>query len=739
MSKPVDRVLSRAMQYAATNRHEYLTVEHVLWSLLQEKEIASLLLQPALLKDDLTMYLNGEGSLEVPVSYTYTEPRRTSELTRVFQRAVAQTALSKIPEPTLECILISIMDEVDSHAAFLLEKHGTDRNKLVEQIKSKTSSDGSNNGTPDSALDEFCRNLNDDGKTGSIDPVIGREAEIAHTIEVLAQRKKNNVILVGDPGVGKTAIAEGLARMIVNKEVPDAIADKVVYSMDIGSMVAGTKFRGDFEERIKNVLKDVVKRGNVILFIDEIHMLMGAGAGTGGGVDASNMLKPLLAKGKLMCVGATTYEEFAQHIEKDRALMRRFQKMDVAEPTPDVAKKILAGVAKYYTKFHNVDYDDGVLDNAVDLSVRYLRSKHLPDKAIDLIDAAAACVKLAGGSLVTNDDIIKAVSRTAKIKTDMINTSENEAIAVLDTRLKDKVYGQDEAINAIVESVQLAKVGIRDEHKPIGNFLFVGPTGTGKTHICKELASVIGSKLVRFDMSEYQEKHSVAKFIGAPPGYVGHGEGKTGDGLLISEVENNPNCVLLLDEIEKAAPEVAQILLQVMDDGRLTSSKGKTVDFSNVILVMTSNLGAKDADKRGIGVGSSDFQEGAIDKALTDFFPPEFRNRVDSIIRFNKLAQENMGKIVDAEIMSLDAKLANKNISVVLSNSARIWLSEQGYDPKMGARPLKRLIEHEVKKPIAKMILAGEITDGGIISVGYTASKVTFKVKRIKAEVTSTK
>jgi ATP-dependent Clp protease ATP-binding subunit ClpA len=541
---------------------------------------------------------------------------------------------------------------------------------------------------------------------------------------------------VGHPGVGKTALAEGLAKKIVDGEVPDALAAKEVYSLDISALLAGTKYRGDFEERLKKVLKGIEKKGNVILFIDEIHMIMGAGSASQGSMDAGNILKPMLAKGKLRCMGATTYDEYETHFEKDKALKRRFHKYDVDEPSVKDTKRILKGLKKYYEKFHGVTYDKGTLDVATDLSERYMKNKFRPDKAIDIMDLAGAKAKLANVETVDMNYILQTVSKLAKIPMDMIDIKENDAIATLDSKIKDKVYGQDEAIETLVDAIILSKSGIREPNKPIGSYILLGPTGVGKTYVTKQLAKILGVKLVRFDMSEYMEKHTASKLIGAPPGYVGHGEGEAGSGQLISEVENNPNCVLLLDEIEKAHPDVVQILLQVMDEARLTSGTGKTVDFSNTILLMTSNLGAAESEKLNIGFAAQE-RTGEDDKAYKKYFTPEFRNRVDGVIKFNKLGHEEMKLIVSREVDRLNELLLDKKVTVSCLAKAKEKLAELGYDPKMGARPLARLFQEKIKKPISKQILFGDLINGGRVRIGVDDEELSLTFTPGKAPVTT--
>lgn len=727
MSKKVEKMVERAVTVAANNRHEYVTVEHILLSLLHEKDIGELLLavgaQPAKIKADVVAFL-GDPSLKRPEIMDGTVPKRTAATNRVFQRAMTQLLFSGQSDLTNAAVLISILSEDTSHSAYFLGKHGVTYQKLVEQLRANASSSG-NGQTANNPLEQYARNLSADAERGDIDPVIGRDKEIQDTVEILARRRKQNVVYVGDAGVGKTSIAEGLALKIYKKEVPKALADRVVYSLDLGALIAGAKFRGDFEERLKNVLEQIKKLGNVILFIDEIHMVLGAGSTTGNTMDASNLLKPMLARGELTCIGATTYDEYHEHFEKDKALTRRFQKYDIKEPTAAETKAILAGVVKHYEKFHGVTYGDGTVDLCVDMADRYMKNKFFPDKAFDIMDSAGAVAKLQGRKAVTRDMVLAQTAKLTKMPINMIDVKENTGLEHLAPKLKDKVYGQDEAIDRVVEAIYISKAGLRDRSKPVGSFLFTGPTGTGKTYTAKKLAETLGVHFARFDMSEYMEKHTVSKFIGAPPGYVGHGEGKMGEGQLIQTVESNPNCVLLLDEVEKANPDVLTVLLQVMDAGRLTSSKGKTVDFSNVILIMSANLGAADAEKLRIGFGDQD-NGGAVDAEIRKFFSPEFRNRLDGVVKFNKLTLNEMTLIVNAEIEKSERMLAERNVSIWLTQQARVWLAEHGYDPKMGARPFERLYEEKVKRQLSKEILFGKLANGGTANVDVVDGEFVF-------------
>jgi len=710
-SKKVEKMVERAVHLCNDNNHEYITLEHILLSLLTEKDINELLLnigsQPNRIKLDLVQHLT-DPSLKKPEHLRHIMPKRTAVVNRTFQRGLTQGIFDGSTELTLEALLISIMSEEESHAYYFLTKNDVTKEKLVNYLKKEHEKTKAGEESP---LKQYCRNLNQDSRDGLIDPVIGRETEIADTIEILACRKKNNIIYVGPSGVGKTSISEGLAKKIVDKEVPKTLLDKTVFSLDIGSLLAGTKFRGDFEERLKGVLKEIEKLGNVILFIDEIHMIMGAGASTGTSMDAANLLKPLLAKGKLMCIGATTDDEYATHIEKDKALMRRFYKYDILPPSIEDSKRILNGLEKYYSTFHNVTYEAGTLDACVDLSSRYMKNKFLPDKAIDIMDYAGAKAKLNENQVITHDLIMETVSKLAKIPLNMIDIKENTNLENLASRIKDNVFGQDAAVDSLVEAIYVSKSGLRAESKPIGNFLFVGPTGTGKTLLAKSLASALNVKLVRFDMSEYQEKHSVSKLIGTSAGYVGF-DGPNGEGQLIREIQNNPNCVLLLDEIEKAAPEIYSLLLQIMDDARLTSGTGKTVDFSNVTLIMTSNSGAANAETLKIGFGNQE-KTSAIADSVKTTFTPEFRNRLDSVIKFNKLTEHDIMFIVSTELDKISNSIADKNIVINVQYDTREWLAKKGYDPLMGARPLSRLIHEKIKIPLSKEMLFGSLKNGG--------------------------
>lgn len=728
-TKRVEKMIERAVSIANDNNHEYITLEHILLSLLHEKDVNELILsinsQPAKIKADVIQFL-GQPELKKPDALKDVPAKRTAVLQRTFQRALTQLVFSGRNELSNEAVLLSILSEETSHAYYFLGKNGVSREKIIQQLR-KAEEKGKAGDAEESPLDLFARNLNKEASDGTIDPVIGRENEVKDTIEILARRKKNNVVYVGEPGVGKTALAEGLALKIVKKEVPKALQEKVVYSLDLGALLAGTKFRGDFEERLKGVLDEVKKKGNVIMFIDEIHMILGAGSTTGSQMDAGNLLKPMLAKGQLMCVGATTYDEFHEHFEKDKALLRRFQKYDINQPSAAETKLILQGIAYQYEKFHGITFEPGTTDLCVDLADRYMKNKFFPDKAIDIMDSSGAIAKLLEEKTVTLDTVLTQAGKLAKIPPQMMDMKENDALSNLAPRVKNVVYGQDEAIDNLVAAIYLSKSGLRNPTKPIGSFLFTGTTGTGKTYTAKQLAKALGVKFNRFDLSEYMEKHTVSKLIGAPPGYVGHGEGKMGEGQLIQAIDTDPNCVLLLDEVDKAHPDVMTVLLQVMDDGRLTSAKGKTVDFSNVIIIMSANLGSADAEKLKIGFGNQD-NSGAVDKEIKRFFSPEFRNRLDAIVKFNKLTMVEMNLIVNAEVDKTEAMLVPKNITLNVTQQARTWLAEHGYDPKMGARPFERLFEAKVKMPMSKEILFGKLVNGGRASVDLVDGEIKVDV-----------
>jgi ATP-dependent Clp protease ATP-binding subunit ClpA len=711
MNEPLDNIITCAVNYASERNHEYVTLEHLMLCCLEDEDVISVLdeiddqHEADHARNDLVNYLADDtvNGLKGEIVYNG-KPKKTESVERVMQRAFAQVIFSSRDQVSSIDLFVSILSEVDTHAKYICELNGIDRLSVVQVLTAM------NNTTGLKEAEEFLINLNAKAADMEIDPLIGRHEEVSDVVHILARRKKNNPLLIGEPGVGKTAIAEGLALKIVEGQVPNALKDKIVYSLDIGSLLAGTKYRGDFEERIKVVLDSLEADKNVILFIDEIHMIMGAGSAGSSNVDVANLLKPLLGRGKLLTMGATTNDEYSTHFEKDKALLRRFQRVDIEPTDVPTTIEIMKGLKPFFEEFHGVTYTDDLVSKSVDLADRYIKNKFFPDKAVDVIDAAGATVKLRGEEIVNTPDIVQVISKMSKIGVDVIDVDSTEGYKSLDKRIKTKVYGQDDAVDQIVEAILVAKAGLREEGQPIGSFLLVGPTGTGKTETAKQLADQMEAKLIRFDMSEYQERHSVSKLIGAPPGYVGHAEGKMGQGQLLTSVEENPNCVLLLDEVEKAAPEVLQILLQVMDDGRLTGATGKTTDFSNVIMLMTSNLGAAAGETNKIGFGDQQKKDTDV-KAIKAFFAPEFRNRLDAVIKFNKLGKPVIQKIVGRLEDEINKQLSDKNVEITLDDSAIEYFIENGYSPDMGARPLKRLFEKDLKKPLSKKILFEDLKD----------------------------
>jgi len=715
-SKHIDTIIQNAVLKAETLQHEYMTVEHLTVCLLEsnkiKKVLADLQIDGDRIEKDLNDFLeNNDFNGLFSANGLKGAPKKTQSVDRIIQRALAQVIFSGRDEIQPLDLFVSILSEDESYAKYYCEMNGLDRNMIVDHIDQKFR-------TAKSAelIEEYTTNLNEEALKHKIDPLIGREQEVDDLVHILARRKKNNVVIVGEPGVGKTAIAEGLAKRIVDEQVPPMLRNKVVYSLSVGDLLAGTRYRGDFEERLKMVLEVLSDNPNTILFIDEIHMIMGAGSTGGGAVDVANMIKPVLGKGKLLTIGATTPDEFANSFEKDRALMRRFARLDIQQTSVEDTKEICRGLKEYYEKFHVVSYTDEILDKIVDLTDRYIKNKYFPDKALDVVDAVGAKVKLAGNKDVQLSDVIQIVSKISKVNANLVDVEKKDGYQNLDARIKKQVYGQDEAVDRIVESILVAKAGLREKNKPIGTFLFVGPTGTGKTETARALASNMESKLIKFDMSEYMERHSVSKLIGAPPGYVGHAEGKMGQGQLLAEVEENPNCILLLDEVEKAAPEVLNVLLQIMDDGKLTGATGKVVDFSNVVLLMTSNLGAADSETLKIGFGDQ-AKTKEVEKAIERFFTPEFRNRLDAVVKFNKLSQELMLLIVDRLVQETNKLLTeNESYNVIeLTDKARQQLAEDGYQPSMGARPLKRVFEESIKKPLSRKILFDDLQNTKIV------------------------
>jgi ATP-dependent Clp protease ATP-binding subunit ClpA len=723
-SEELQLVFDKSIKDARKLQHEYVTLEHLLFAMLCADNFYNLLkgfgADVDYLKTNLEHYLKNNLA-EITIEDTKHKPKKTQAVERVLNRAFTQVLFAGRSEIALTDVLISIVSEKKSHAAYFLEKAGVEKDTFINYISSEMEEDVADeeiSGAAQKALRQFTTNLNDEAKKNKIDPIIGRSEELESIALALGRRGKNNVLLVGDPGVGKTAIAEGLAFNIIKGAVLEFLKEYEVYMLDIGSMLAGSKYRGDFEERFKLVLSGLKSKKKTIMFIDEAHMMQGAGAGGGGSAnDLANMIKPALSKGNIKVVASTTWDEYRKYFEKDRALMRRFQRVTVDEPTPEVTRDILQGLKKYYEDFHKTTITDEAIDSAVKLSVKYQSDKKLPDKAIDLIDIACSRfnLKLDAERVVTAEGIEFELAKVVKLPPETVSQTESESLACLEKNLKKVVYGQDTAIEDIVDKILVAQAGLKPEDKPIGSFLFMGPTGTGKTETAKQLARQLGVELVRFDMSEYQEKHSVAKLIGSPPGYVGY---EDNNGLLLQKLQEHPNCVLLLDEIEKAHPDVSQILLQVMDNGRITGSNGKEADARNCILILTTNLGAKDAEKNTIGFGDSQQKE-YEDIELKKFFAPEFRNRLDGVITFAKLSKEVMLKIVGKFLVELKTQVKDRNVLIEITDEALDALVDNGFDAKMGARPLQRVIDKEIKRPLSRKLLFGELKNGGKLKIDY--------------------
>jgi ATP-dependent Clp protease ATP-binding subunit ClpA len=735
----IEEIIASATELARDYRHEYVTLEHLLIALVEFRSFKKLLteygIDTAPLLADLYEYTAQQHHL-VDLSDKEIVPQRTHSLERVFNRAFTQVLFTAREQMEPIDLFLSISQETNSHAAYFMLKWGINRKDLVKYYADKFV-DGKavkpkdpkvKQDYSDAILEEYCTNLNAVATEGKIDPVIGREFELEEIAQVLARRHKSNVLMIGDPGVGKTAIAEGLAFKIVNGDVPEYLKPYTVYNLEIGSLLAGSKYRGEFEEKLKDVLEALNTKGNTILFIDEAHQMQGAGAGSSSSVDFANMLKPALAKGGIKVIASTTYEEYTQSFEKDRALMRRFYKLNIDEPSPEVAKDILLGLKGHFEKFHNGIILDEAIELAVDLSVRYQTDKRLPDKAIDLIDMSCARLKINNETWIVNgDSIIDTLAKATKIPKENFDSKHaSTSLPSLESNIKDKLYGQDTAVDAVLEKIYVAKAGLKAHNKPIGNFLFLGPTGTGKTELAKLLSENLGMKLIRFDMSEYQEKHAMAKLIGAPPGYVGYEDGNLGGGLLISEVERNPHSIILLDEIEKAHPDISNLLLQIMDEGTITGSNGKKADCRNAMLVLTSNLGSADNEQNNIGFGRDLQKSGEDDSAVKKFFKPEFRNRLDAVVKFNGLDKISMKKIVVKFLNELNELLAEKQIKLRSTETLVDHLVEVGFDRAMGARPLARKISELIKVPLSKKILFENISAGSAITADYSNETVEF-------------
>ncbi len=748
-SRHLEETLHRAVGYANERRHEYATLEHLLLALADDPEASGVMracnVDLGQLKKNLTAYVDTE--LKSLVVDDGEDAKPTAGFQRVIQRAVIHVQSSGRDEVTGANVLVAVFSERESHAAYFLQEQEMTRydavNFIAHGIAKKAgasesrpvkganeSESGEERGAKQGgeALEAYCVDLNEKARQGKVDPLIGRNAEVERCIQILCRRTKNNPLLVGDPGVGKTAIAEGLARKIVTGDVPEVLSEATIYSLDMGALLAGTRYRGDFEERVKQVVKELETHPNAILFIDEIHTVIGAGATSGGAMDASNLLKPALASGTLRCMGSTTYKEFRQHFEKDRALVRRFQKIDVNEPTVEDTIKILRGLKSYYETFHRLRYTDAAIKAAVELSAKYITDRKLPDKAIDVIDEAGASQMLLPEGrrkkVIGQKEVEAVIAKIARIPPKSVSKSDTEALKSLEADLKRTVFGQDEAIVQLSAAMKLARAGLRDPQKPIGCYLFSGPTGVGKTEVARQLASTLGIELLRFDMSEYMERHTVSRLIGAPPGYVGHDQG----GLLTDAVDQHPHAVVLLDEIEKAHQDVYNILLQVMDHGALTDAVGKKVDFRNVVLIMTTNAGASDNARNSIGFGRSKV-EGEDERAIQRLFAPEFRNRLDAVVTFKSLTPEIIREVVQKFVLQLEAQLADRNVTLELSDDAADWLAKNGFDELYGARPLARVIQEHIKKPLADEILFGKLVRGGHVKVELRDGKIVFDIE----------
>ena len=761
-SQGLERVLHQALSFANERHHEYATLEHLLLALLDDPDASAVMracnVDIDQLRKALTTYIDEE--LENLITGYSEDSKPTSGFQRVIQRAVIHVQSSGREDVTGANVLIAIFAERESHAAYFLQEqqmtrydavnfisHGIAKRPGMSESRTPRGADedesgeklnGQDNGESgakkdQSALSAYCNNLNEKAKSGKIDPLIGRDNEINRTIQVLCRRSKNNPLYVGDPGVGKTAIAEGLAKRIVEGDVPEVLLNATIFSLDMGMLLAGTRYRGDFEERLKQVVKELEDYPGSVLFIDEIHTVIGAGATSGGSMDASNLLKPALSSGAIKCIGSTTYKEFRQFFEKDRALVRRFQKIDVAEPSIPDAIEIMKGLQPYFEEFHKVKYTAEAIKASVELSARYINDRKLPDKAIDVIDETGASQMLVPlakrKKTIGLTEIENTIATMARIPPKTVSKDDETVLANLDAELKRVVYGQDLAIESLASAIKLARAGLREPEKPIGSYLFSGPTGVGKTEVAKQLAKSLGVELLRFDMSEYMERHTVSRLIGAPPGYVGFDQG----GMLTDGVDQHPHCVLLLDEIEKAHPDLFNILLQVMDHGKLTDHNGKAIDFRNVILIMTTDAGASDAARAAIGFGSTK-REGDDMEAINRIFTPEFRNRLDAIIPFGALPVPVIHQVVQKFVMQLEAQLSERQVTFNLSQEAVAWLAEKGYDERMGARPLSRVIQEHIKKPLANELLFGKLKNGGTVSISVEKNTEGQSVLKLDCE-----
>ena len=750
-SKNLQEIFEKSIELAKQLQHEYITIEHIIYGIISDNDCYNLIesfgADAKFIKTNIEHYLKNNLD-DIKNNNPNLRPKKTNSVERVLNRCFTQVLFSGRQRMEVADIVISVLSEKNSYGYYFLTKGGVSKEKFVkyfqenvqiQEEETEIETRVTNTNQLDRILNQFCTNLSLKAKQRKIDPVIGRDEEIEKIQLILARRNKSNVLMVGDPGVGKTAIAEGLARKIHEKKVPKFIQDHQVYTLDISAMLAGSKYRGDFEERVKAVLAALEKKGKVILFIDEAHMMSGAGAANQSSNDMSNMLKPILTKGVLKLIASTTWEEYRKYFESDRALMRRFQRVSIEEPTPEMTVKILKGLKKYYEQHHNVKISDAAIEQAVKLSIKYMNDKKLPDKAIDIIDCASARYKLKDEDgmegvqqIVDIEQVTYELSKMINMPLETVAQKESKNLSDLDTQMKGVVYGQDKAVESLLDKIFVSQAGMKAPNKPIGSFLFLGPTGCGKTETAKQLADKMGMQLIRFDMGEYQEKHSVARLIGAPPGYVGYEDNA---GMLITKLQEHPNSILLLDEIEKAHPDVSNILLAYMDNGFVTGSNGKVADGRNTILIMTSNLGAADNEKNSIGFQDLE-KDGEDDKAIKKYFSPEFRNRLDAVIKFNKLSLETVTQIVKKFIVDLNSQLKEKGIELVLNAKSTRWLAERGYDKKMGARPLARLIDNEIKSPLSRRVLFGDLVTGGRITIDIVDDKLNFTVTEMPKPLT---
>ena len=750
-NESLESIFENAVKEAEKRRHEYVTIEHLLLSLITDTEVGTTLHElkvnvGAMIKD-VESYLDTKCGDIVAKGTNPVQPRKTASLERLMNRAFTQALFQGRQDVTALDVLLSIFAEKKSYASVFLKTHNVNKEDLNDLVSAENimSEDSIGAGSEqklrpnqaDKVLKSYCENLNQKYFDKKIDPVIGREDELEVLKQIMARRNKSNVLIVGDPGVGKTAIVEGLARRIAkNKDdIPDYLKDHIVFSLDISSMLAGSKFRGDFEERLKLVLNALDQKGKTILFIDEAHMMVGAGSTGSGGMDLANMIKPVLTKSNIKVIASTTWEEYRKFFEKDRALMRRFQRIQVGEPSAEVAVKILKGVKQYYETFHGCTITDEACEDAVEYSVKFIADKKLPDKAIDIIDSACARLRLnqVKDGRIDHEEIIKEISKVTGISIEQLSQKQAVNLKTLEEKMKMQVFGQDDALNQVIDKILVSRAGLKSLNKPVGSFLFLGPTGCGKTETAKQLAATLGVQLLRFDMSEYQEKHSIAKLIGSPPGYVGYEDSQMGGGILINEIEKNPHAVILFDEVEKAHRDVSNMLLQVMDYGSVTGSNGKKADCRNIVLILTSNLGAEEMERANLGFGESDRTED--DDAMKRFFAPEFRNRLDAIVKFKKLSKDTMKFIVKKFLLELNTMTIEKRVEVNASEEALEYLIDKGFDPKMGARPLARIIDDEIKKPLSRMILFGDLQEGGRVEVTVKEDKLVIDYNKAQVQV----